>query len=163
MIAGRTEHKGCSGGVLHTGRFVVSVRRPGRPPVDTDLNALLGAADLSFPEDGYSSVPPIHFADFNRDGHPDFSIAPHFCGNNGQYSLLTIGQDGRVSRLATVPEGPLWIFDSGTSSESIAVTQDGIQFSAYDNSSGTGVSSSYRWDPARRAFVFIPPTPRPEN
>ncbi len=158
MVDGLAESKGCSGGILYTGHFVVSVHST-TGNRDTDLNALLGADTLSFPEHPYWHTWPIQFADFNQDGQPDFSIAPHFCGNNGQYSLLTIASDGSVSRIAVVPDGSLWISDGVPSSSSIKIVPDGIQIGAYDNSTGSGVTRRYRWEPARHAFVLVPATP----
>jgi hypothetical protein len=158
MVDGRAENKGCSGGILYTGHFVVSVHST-TGNRDTDLNALLDAETLSFPEHSYWHTWPIQFADFNHDGQPDFSIAPHFCGNNGQYSLLTIASDGRVRRIAVVPDGSLWISDGAPSSSAITVVSDGIQIGAYDNSMGSGVTRRYRWEPARHAFIFAPPAP----
>jgi len=160
MVDGRAENTGCAGGIVYSGRFVVSVRAPGVKQ-ETDLNDLLHAETLSFPEDFYWHTWPIVFADFNHDGQPDFSIAPHFCGNNGKYSLLTIGPDGRVSTLRIVPEGPLWIADGAPSSSAIEVTADGFRVSAYDNTGGSGFFRSYRWHERQHAFVLVTPTPVP--
>ncbi len=162
MVEGRAENTGCAGGIVYSGRFVVSVRAPGVRQ-ETDLNDLLHAETLSFPEHSYWYMWPIVFADFNHDGQPDFSIAPHFCGNNGQYSLLTIGPDGRVSTLRVVPDGLLGIADAAPSSGAIEVTTDGFRVGAYDNSRGSGVSRSYRWKGQQHAFVLVTATPVPSK
>ena len=159
MVAGRTSNTGCSGGVLHTGRFVVSVTPPTGAPVESDLNALLGAEELAVPAHSNFGVWPINFADFNRDGSPDFSFASHFCGNNGSYYLLSVAPSGRVTRLAVVPDAPLIVFDEGPSSSSIHITPQGIEVGAYNNASGSGVTTAYRWDPGRRVFIRVRPTP----
>jgi hypothetical protein len=164
MVDGRADSSGCAGagGIIYAGRFIVSVRSTSGNQ-ETDLNALLHAETLSFQEHPYWHVWPIQFADYNHDGQPDFSIAPFSCHNNGQYSLLTIAPDGHVSRLSVVPDDTLLVSDHAPSSSSIEMTSDGIQVGWYDNSTGSGVTMRYRWEPARRAFVFVPPTPVPDK
>jgi hypothetical protein len=158
MVEGRAENQGCAGGVVYTGRFIVSVRSTSGNR-ETDLNALLRVETLSFPEHSYWHVWPIQFDDYNHDGHPDFNLAPFSCHSNGFYTLLTIGADGTVSRLPVVPDAPLVVFDDAPSSSAIKVTREGIEVGAYDNSVGAGVTNTYRWNPERGAFIFVTPPP----
>jgi hypothetical protein len=158
MVDGRAENKGCAGGFVWTGRFIVSVRST-TGDRETDLNALLRAETLTFPEHSYWHVWPIHFDDYNHDGHPDFNLTPFTCGNNGFYTLFTISPDGGISRLPVIPDAPLILFGGDPSSDAIKVTPEGIKVGAYDNSVGAGFTSTYRWDKERGAFVLVKPVP----
>ena len=158
MVSGSAENKGCAGGIVYSGRFVVSVRSTSGNR-ETDLNALMRAETLTFPEHSYWHVWPIQFDDYNHDGHPDFNLSPFSCGNNGAYTLLTIAADGTVSRLSVIPDAPVGLFGGDPSSDGIKVTPEGIEAGVYDNSEGRGVSYEYRWDRERGAFVLVTPTP----
>ena len=157
MTEGRAEATGFAGGNVYSGRFVVAVHAPG-VRMETDLNDLLGVETLSFAEHSYWPTWPIVFQDLNHDGQPDFSIAQHSCANNAEYSLLTIGADGRVSKLDIIPNGRVWITGGEPSSAAIRLTAHGYRVGTYDNSMGSGVVKSYRWDEERHAFVLSTPT-----
>jgi len=152
--SGGITNEGCSGGELYTGHFVVRVTPPGLGSVESDLNALLRAGDISFPAPPDSGAWPIHFVDLNGDGQPDFAIAQHFCSDNGRYSLFTIHPDGRVSRISVVPEDPM-VFDDAPSSSSLHPVPGGFRADYYDNSTGSGATRTYRWDASRGAFTLV--------
>lgn len=162
MVDGRAENKGCAGGFVWTGRFVISVHST-TGDRETDLNALFHAETLTFPEHSYSHIWPLFFDDYNRDGRPDFNLSPFTCGNNGFYTLFTIGPDGAVSKLPVIPDAPLILFGGEPSSDGIKVTPEGIEVSAYDNSVGAGVTNTYRWDRARATFVLERPASSPST
>ncbi len=106
---------------------------------------------LSLPDNKYTqpffkSKFSFHFADYNGDGNPDFTLGQYFGSNGYVYQLYTIKTAG-IFRLP-VP-APIFAADIAYSPLFQRVGKNGFQVEFYDNSKGNWYRATYTWNGAR--------------
>lgn len=85
----------------------------------------------------------FHFADYNGDGRPDFTIGQRADSNGYWYQLFTI-KSNEVFQLPT-PSSELFVADSTYSPLLQRIKPNGFALKYYDNSQGKWFKATYSW------------------
>ncbi|OFW75646.1 MAG: hypothetical protein A2201_12145 [Alicyclobacillus sp. RIFOXYA1_FULL_53_8] len=86
----------------------------------------------------------FHFADYNGDGHPDFTIGQRADSNGYWYQLFTI-KSNELSRLPT-PSSELFVSDFTYSPLLQRVQPNGFALKYYANSQAKWFKATYSWE-----------------
>ncbi len=112
-----------------------------------------GREELLFSDVGLPFA--LHFADYNGDGNPDFTIGQWAGSTADCYTLFTIAPDGTI----TPQSGPYAIFASDgkeDQNEYCAVfvqKENGFATQVYNNATGEYEQIPYIWDAARNTYL----------
>ncbi|BEQ13259.1 hypothetical protein FAK_03250 [Desulfoferula mesophila] len=149
----------CGAGDKWEGRFALRVRRGPAVLTQARWESLIYprcsvAADESF---FFWAPLTLHLADYNGDGHPDFSLGVYGNCNGNFYRLFTLGPDGRLAELPTQGGGALTVSGAGhhNSTPLIRVEKGLLVNTYYDQAKGEEVTVRRRWQNGR----FVPVAP----
>lgn len=140
----------CGRGSKYEGRFVATVLKDGKTPVETPLNALFSPEDaiLWF----WSGPWQIQTADFNHDGAVEFNLGRYAGCNGWEYLVFSIDDSGKVHKVsALIP-----VSDFSNSTSKLEPSGNGFTAVYYSNADPRvgDWRAEYDWDRAKQKFVF---------
>jgi hypothetical protein len=132
----------------YEGSFDLAVRIEGKPPVLTNLTALVHG------ELWFSAAPwSVQFADYNHDGRLDFNLGQHGGCAGWVYWLFEISDKGSVTLLRLPePNNMFWSIDRANSTQRLYPTSEGFRVSRPGVSASDFVCTTYRWLGRDRKF-----------
>jgi hypothetical protein len=103
-------------------------------------------SNLKLPENVYGVFSrrfQFHFADYNGDGYPDFTLGQYHDGNGFIYQLFTIEPSG-IKRL---PTSPSWIYTDNMSYSPLfkKIKSNAFQITYFDNAKVEWFRVTYTW------------------
>jgi hypothetical protein len=140
----------CGAGKYLEGEFHVRVRRRGGPAVETPLAPLFEATaqePMRLPAGRWTLV----VRDYSGNGRPEFTRGQYANCNGWRYRVLSVGPDGRVTRLALHGRDELFIA-SRAPSVALPVKAGAFTQRYHDNTRGVSVEQRWRWNAAQDRF-----------
>ncbi|WP_274434152.1 hypothetical protein [Alicyclobacillus sp. ALC3] len=86
----------------------------------------------------------FHFADYNGDGYPDFTLGQYAGSNGNWYEIFEVNAHGIV-QLQTKPTAQLFASDFAYSPLFQQVKPDGFRIKYYDNAKPGWYQATYSW------------------
>lgn len=86
----------------------------------------------------------FHFADYNGDGYPDFTLGQHAGSNGNWYEIFEVKAHG-ILQLQTKPNAQLFVSEFAYSPLFQKVKPNGFRIKYYDNSKPGWYQATYSW------------------
>ena len=121
--------------VNSTGKVISKLNLPSNPKLPENVYGI------------FSRHFQFHFADYNGDGYPDFTLGQYHDGNGFIYQLFSIEPSG-IKRL---PTSPSWIYTNDMSYSPLfkKVESNAFQITLFDNAITEWIQVTYTWKNGR--------------
>ncbi len=122
-----------------TGHFQLRVVSP-----TGNIQSKLSLPDNKFTQPLFTGKFQFHFADYNGDGYPDFTLGQYAGSNGNWYEIFEVNADG-IAQLQTRPTAQLFVSDFAYSPLFQQVKPDGFRIKYYDNAKPGWYQATYSW------------------